>query len=175
MVDIPHPMRTGADFVRQRLRLFSMWQLLTDVSIPPDEQSEWQSDEQDMFQHDLDEEPYGRSGQRRRSAERQNDKVHDNKNAKSVQERARNDMLAQERNSVGAKDKNAGHNSGHDEVKDQPEQGSGESPFEGGVSHCSACHLLQHGNKGIVFKDAKYEPRLDDQMECAGNQSADHT
>jgi hypothetical protein len=59
-------------------------------------------------------------------------------------------MLAQERNSVGAQDKNASHNSGHEKVKDQPEQGSGESACEGGVTHCSTCHILQYTNQWVL-------------------------
>ena len=62
-----------------------------------------------MFQDDLNEEQRGWSWQRRRGAERQNNQVHYDEDAKSIQERARDDMSAQERNSVDAQDKNANH------------------------------------------------------------------
>ena len=85
--------------------------------VPPHEYSQRQPNEQDVFQNDLNEEPRGWSWQRRRGAERQNNQVHDDKNAKSIQERARDDIMAQERNSVGAQDKNASDYNAKEEVE----------------------------------------------------------
>ena len=40
------------------------------VSIPPHKDSQWEPDEQDVFQNDFNEQPHGRSRQCRRGAER---------------------------------------------------------------------------------------------------------
>ena len=58
-----------------------------------------------MLQDEFDEQPQWWSWQRRRGAERQNDKVHYDEDAKPIQDRAKDDIATQERNSVNAENK----------------------------------------------------------------------
>jgi len=67
-----------------------------------------------MFQNDLDQQPRGWRRQDNRSTERQENKVHHNKDAESIQERTNDDIFPQEGNSVCAEDKNTRDDNGHD-------------------------------------------------------------
>ena len=121
---------------------FRMQYLSIGAVIPLDEQSQRQPDEQDMFQNDLDEQPHGWGWQRGRGAEWQDNKVHDNENAKSIQERANDGVAAYESNPLGALDKNTGNYKGKEEVKEHPEQGGGGAACEGGFTQCTAGYIL---------------------------------
>jgi len=96
-----------------------------------------------VFQNDLDQESHWRGRQDSRGAERQDNKVHHNKDAESIQERANDDVFPQEGNSVRVEDKNASDDNGYNEFKDQPEQGGTESACINGVTHCAAGYILQ--------------------------------
>src|SRR6266508_6090145 len=126
-----------------------------------------------MFDDHLDELEHGWNGYRRRRAERHNNKVHDNEGAKSIQERASDGIAAQERNSLGAQDKNAGNDKGYQEVNEYPEQGGGDSAFECGIAQYAAGDILRHSNKGGLSKDTINKPLLDYQLDDTDNHSAE--
>jgi hypothetical protein len=145
------------------------------VDIPPHEDSQWQPDEQNVLQDEFDKQPQWWGWQRGRGTERQNNKVHDDKNAKSIQERANNHIATQERTSVSAVNKNASHDRDHDEVKDQPKQGSGKSACKGGFTHYAGGCILQYANKWILKNQPKNDSLLDHKMEKTCDKPADQS
>jgi len=126
-----------------------------------------------MFYDVLDKPRHGWSGYRRCRAERCYNHVHDNENAKSIQERARDGIAAQERNSVGAQDKNAGDYKGYEEVNEHPEQGGGDSAFECGIAQYAAGYILRYNNKRSLCKETINDPLLDYQVDDTDNQSTE--
>ena len=82
-----------------------------------------------------------------RCAEWEYNIVQYNENAKSIEERAKDYIATQERNSVGTQDENASDYKTDEKVNEQPEQGGGESTCECGIAHCAAGHILYYENK----------------------------
>jgi hypothetical protein len=145
------------------------------LHIPLHKDSQRQPNEQNVLQDEFDAQPQWWSWQRRRGAERQNDKVHYNENAKPIQDRARDDMATQERNSVNAENENASHNRNHHEIKDQSKQGSGESACKGGLTHYAAGYKLQLVNHWSLKDQPKNDSLLDQKMEKTRDNATDHT
>jgi hypothetical protein len=95
-----------------------------------------------------------------------------NENNNSIEERAKDYVTVQERNSVDTLDENTSDYKTDEKVNGQPEQGGGESTCECGIAYCAAGHILGYDHKWRLAEEAKNKPILDDQMEQRYHHSA---